>query len=62
MLLTALGLPEDMSQSSLCFSIEGPMFFVRFAVTMILKRFVKPDVSVYYKYSRKYEVKMTLTT
>ena len=44
------------------FSIEGPRFFLRVAVTMISKRFVKLGILVYYKYSRKYEVKMTLIT
>ena len=60
MSLTALGLPEE--ESSLYFSIEGPRFFLRFVVTMISKRFVKLGILVYYKYSRKYEVKMTLIT
>ena len=67
MLLTALGLPDDMSrsfvlalkvqdffESSLCFSIEGPRFYLRVAVTIILKYFVKLAISLYYKYSRKY--------
>ena len=60
MLLTTLGLPDD--ESSLCFSIEGQRFFQRVTVPMILKRFVKLGILVYYKYSRKYEVKMTLIT
>ena len=47
-------------KSSLFFSIEGPRFFLRVAVTMISKCFVKLGKSLYYKYSRKYEVKMKL--
>ena len=67
MLLTALGLPEDRShsfvlalkvqgffESSLCFSIEGPRFYLKVAVTIISKHFVKLAISLYYKYSRKY--------
>ena len=36
------------------------MFFLKVAVTMISKRFIKLGILVYYKYSRKYEVKMIL--
>ena len=48
--------------SSLCFSIGGPRFFLRVVVTMISQRFVKLGILVYYKYSRKYGVRMTLVT
>ena len=60
-LLTALGLPKDMS-SHRCFSIGGPRFFLRISVTMISKRFIKLGILGHYKYSRKYEVQMTFIT
>ena len=47
-------------ESSLCFRTKGPRFFRKFVVTMISKLFVILGILVYYKYSRKYEVKMTL--
>ena len=61
MLLTALGLSEDMSNRYvLALKFQG--VFLRVAVTMISKRFVKLGILVYYKCSRKCEVKMTLIT
>ena len=57
MMLTTLGLPEDMTHR---YALTGPRFFLRVPVTMISKRFVKLGILVYYTYSRKCEVKMTL--
>ena len=41
-MLTALGLPEDMSSHR----YEGPRFFLWVAITMISKRFIELDISV----------------
>ena len=59
-MLTALGLPEDMSSHVLALKVRPRLLFLRVAVTMISKRFVKLGILVYYKYSSRYEVKMTL--
>ena len=46
MLSTALGLPKE---TSFCFGIGRPRFFLRVTVTIISKRFVKLGITVFYR-------------
>ena len=50
------------TESLLCFGIGGPSFFLRVAITMISKRFIKLGIIVHTEYGRIYEVKMTFKT
>ena len=56
----ALGLPEDMISHCYVLALKVQGLFLRVAVNMISRRFVKLGILMCYQYSRKYEVKMTL--